>query len=225
MQTGSLCAGTTRGASRACDLAIAASRSPTGVRWRPTRGPQWDDNDGRAPSTMPREVLICLRRNPVPKLPVLTVSRSRKSDTAPDHANPAATTPGRTVPAHIGVGSKALRLPVALRRCRTDSRHFGGPSYTTPVDATIDKPSHRQDAGWVMVASAVAPVLLVGGWTLAAALQSAGFDPALDTISDLAGSSAARSRCPPGCRGSAESEASRCGPGPIRDSTGSERTV
>ena len=40
---------------------------------------------------------------------------------------------------------------------------------------------------WALVSSAAAPVLLIGGWTLAAALQPAGFDQVSATISDLAG--------------------------------------
>ncbi|MET7403322.1 DUF998 domain-containing protein [Dactylosporangium sp. NPDC005572] len=39
--------------------------------------------------------------------------------------------------------------------------------------------------------SAAAPVLLIGGWTVAAALQPAGFDSLQDTISALAGMGAA----------------------------------
>jgi hypothetical protein len=39
---------------------------------------------------------------------------------------------------------------------------------------------------WGVVSSAAAPVLLIGGWTVAAALQRAGFDPVTGTISALA---------------------------------------
>ncbi len=39
---------------------------------------------------------------------------------------------------------------------------------------------------WGVVSSAVAPVLLVGGWTVAAGLQPRSFDPVADTISALA---------------------------------------
>jgi len=39
---------------------------------------------------------------------------------------------------------------------------------------------------WGVVSSAAAPVLLVGGWTLAARLQPHGFDAVTGTISDLA---------------------------------------
>ncbi|MET7426280.1 DUF998 domain-containing protein [Dactylosporangium sp. NPDC005555] len=42
-----------------------------------------------------------------------------------------------------------------------------------------------------VVSSATAPVLLIGGWTVAAALQPVGFDPLRDTISALAGHGAA----------------------------------
>jgi hypothetical membrane protein len=39
---------------------------------------------------------------------------------------------------------------------------------------------------WGLLSSAVAPVLLVGGWTLAAGLQPGSFDAVADTISSLA---------------------------------------
>lgn len=39
---------------------------------------------------------------------------------------------------------------------------------------------------WGVVSAAAAPVLLVGGWTLAAARQVPAFDPAVETISALA---------------------------------------
>ena len=39
---------------------------------------------------------------------------------------------------------------------------------------------------WGLLSSTAAPVLLIGGWTLAAALQPAGFDPVTETISTLA---------------------------------------
>jgi hypothetical membrane protein len=44
---------------------------------------------------------------------------------------------------------------------------------------------------WGLVSSAVAPVLLVGGWTLAARLQPGSFDAVADTISALAAEGAA----------------------------------
>jgi hypothetical membrane protein len=44
---------------------------------------------------------------------------------------------------------------------------------------------------WARVSSMLAPVLLIGGWTLAAALQPGGFDPRVRTISDLAALDAA----------------------------------
>ena len=40
---------------------------------------------------------------------------------------------------------------------------------------------------WALLSSTAAPVLLIGGWTLAASLQPAGFDQVSGTISDLAG--------------------------------------
>jgi Protein of unknown function (DUF998) len=39
---------------------------------------------------------------------------------------------------------------------------------------------------WAVLSSACAPVLLIGGWRLAAARQSGGFDPVRQTISELA---------------------------------------
>jgi hypothetical membrane protein len=39
---------------------------------------------------------------------------------------------------------------------------------------------------WGLLSSAAAPVLLIGGWTVAAARQPGEFDPVVDTISDLA---------------------------------------
>jgi hypothetical membrane protein len=44
---------------------------------------------------------------------------------------------------------------------------------------------------WGVVSSAVAPVLLVGGWTLAAGLQPGSFDAVVGTISSLAAEGAA----------------------------------
>lgn len=44
---------------------------------------------------------------------------------------------------------------------------------------------------WARASSLLAPVLLVGGWTVAAALQPGGFDSAVRTISDLAARDAA----------------------------------
>ena len=39
---------------------------------------------------------------------------------------------------------------------------------------------------WALESAAAAPILLVGGWTIAAALQPTGYDPIRDTISALA---------------------------------------
>lgn len=44
----------------------------------------------------------------------------------------------------------------------------------------------RPTAWWGLLSSAAAPVLLIGGWTVAAARQPAGFDPLTQTISALA---------------------------------------
>jgi len=47
-------------------------------------------------------------------------------------------------------------------------------------------PGHRRTPWWGLVSATAAPVLLVGGWTLAATRQRGGFDPVRDTISALA---------------------------------------
>ncbi|MFC7531513.1 DUF998 domain-containing protein [Actinoplanes sp. GCM10030250] len=44
----------------------------------------------------------------------------------------------------------------------------------------------RQVKWWALVSSAAAPVVLIGGWTLAAQRQPDGFDSTVDTISALA---------------------------------------
>jgi hypothetical membrane protein len=44
----------------------------------------------------------------------------------------------------------------------------------------------RRTPWWGLVSSAAAPVLLIGGWTLAASRQRGGFDPVVGTISALA---------------------------------------
>jgi hypothetical membrane protein len=44
---------------------------------------------------------------------------------------------------------------------------------------------------WVWVSSALAPMLLIGGWTLAQSRQPYGYDPTRDTISALAAHGAA----------------------------------
>ncbi|MGK5739724.1 DUF998 domain-containing protein [Micromonospora sp. URMC 103] len=45
----------------------------------------------------------------------------------------------------------------------------------------------RAVPSWAVATAAAAPVLLVGGWTVAGARQPAGYDPVRDTISELAG--------------------------------------
>jgi hypothetical membrane protein len=56
------------------------------------------------------------------------------------------------------------------------------PPLTTPIPGA-DGHSVRW---WAIASAAVAPFLLVGGWTLAAARQPPGYDPVRDTISSLA---------------------------------------
>src|ERR1700678_4371481 len=87
-------------------------------------------------------------------------------------------------------GSRELATAPS-HQCATSSR------------AAVDRPG-RSQAGcspmvvvvrsvpwWGLVSSAVAPVLLVGGWTLAARLQPGSFDAVADTISALAAEGAA----------------------------------
>lgn len=50
--------------------------------------------------------------------------------------------------------------------------------HSAPVPAT---------ARWGLWSATAAPILLIGGWTWAAAVQPSGFDPVRDTISALAG--------------------------------------
>jgi hypothetical protein len=47
--------------------------------------------------------------------------------------------------------------------------------------------------GWVLFSSGCAPVLLIGGWTIAASLEGPAYDPAAQTISVLAAYGAAGS--------------------------------
>jgi len=49
---------------------------------------------------------------------------------------------------------------------------------------------HERVPWWGLVSSAAAPVLLIGGWTVAASRQPEPFDPVADTISALAASGA-----------------------------------
>ncbi|WP_369405693.1 DUF998 domain-containing protein [Streptacidiphilus anmyonensis] len=48
----------------------------------------------------------------------------------------------------------------------------------------------RGVAWWAVLSSVLAPVVLVSGWLVSAALQGPGYDPQTDTISELAGSGA-----------------------------------
>ncbi len=65
------------------------------------------------------------------------------------------------------------------------ARVTGGPTPDLPRSAVAARPPV-----WALVSSALAPVGMIGGWTLAAAVQAEPFDPARDTISALATSAA-----------------------------------
>ena len=59
------------------------------------------------------------------------------------------------------------------------------PPLTTPIPGA-DQSTVRTVRWWAVASAAVAPFLLVGGWTLAAARQPTGYNPIRDTISSLA---------------------------------------
>ena len=59
------------------------------------------------------------------------------------------------------------------------------PVTDTGNSVSVD-PSGLDVPGWALVSATAAPVLLIGGWTIAAARQPGGFDPIIRTISDLA---------------------------------------
>jgi hypothetical membrane protein len=64
------------------------------------------------------------------------------------------------------------------------TRQYAPPGYPGRVVVNrVDFPAMRS---FSILSSAAAPVLLIGGWTLAAALQPTGFDPLRETISELA---------------------------------------
>lgn len=56
---------------------------------------------------------------------------------------------------------------------------------TLALDAELPA-TGRRTRWWGLVSSVAAPVLLIGGWTLAASRQRGGFDPVTETISSLA---------------------------------------
>lgn len=64
---------------------------------------------------------------------------------------------------------------------------YGGHGRMAACDRAGPRMSRRPRVPWWgLVSSAAAPVLLIGGWTLAASRQRDGFDPVVETISDLA---------------------------------------
>lgn len=52
---------------------------------------------------------------------------------------------------------------------------------------TLARERRPAAAGWSVLSASAAPVLLIGGWTIAARLQPSSYDPIRDTISVLAG--------------------------------------
>ncbi len=54
----------------------------------------------------------------------------------------------------------------------------------------LSTPAPRPVAWWAVVSATLAPVALIGGWLVAAAVQPAGYDPVRQTISVLAGHAA-----------------------------------
>ena len=73
----------------------------------------------------------------------------------------------------------AVSTGAAEARVPPDYRH--GPAERSPMVVVV-----RDVPWWGLVSSAAAPVLLVGGWTLAAGLQPGSFDAVAGTISSLA---------------------------------------
>jgi Protein of unknown function (DUF998) len=71
--------------------------------------------------------------------------------------------------------------------------HPQPPAVTAAQAGTRPGPSDAQRGvpWWGVVPSAAAPVLLVGGWTIAARLQPGSFDPVTSTVSTLASDGAA----------------------------------
>lgn len=55
-----------------------------------------------------------------------------------------------------------------------------------PPSAVSRQPTGSGTPWWGLVSATAAPVLLIGGWTAAAARQSSPFDPVVETISALA---------------------------------------
>ena len=65
---------------------------------------------------------------------------------------------------------------------------MNSPSIRRPVSWFLQTARVR---GWAVVSATLAPVGLIGGWTLAAMRQGPGYDPVRDTISALAADGAA----------------------------------
>ena len=61
-------------------------------------------------------------------------------------------------------------------------------SHARPTDLSdpLPSPSSARVPGWAVGTAALTPLGMIGGWTLAAAVQDPGFDPVRDTISALA---------------------------------------
>jgi uncharacterized protein DUF998 len=86
--------------------------------------------------------------------------------------------------------SRFFRHARTGRRCRI--AHAGQPWRPHPVRSHVpEREGRSRIPWWVFVSAVAAPVLLVGGWTIAAAQQPHGYDPVRDTISALAAQGAA----------------------------------
>jgi hypothetical protein len=83
-------------------------------------------------------------------------------------------------------GRAAMCLSVASGPGQRQQVPQGGTLATTALGRALPTVGYAERAVVGVLSSAAAPVLLVGGWTIAAALQPSSFDPVTDTVSTLA---------------------------------------
>ena len=87
-----------------------------------------------------------------------------------------------------------MALPDSLRSLGNDRRHPAPPgpvasvfSHTRPSARSWPVRSSRTVPRWAIATAALSPVLGVGGWLIADALQPASYSPVRDTVSVMAG--------------------------------------
>ena len=81
--------------------------------------------------------------------------------------------------ASIDPSGRAAASPVAGSAARPDRRL-----------AARSVPSHRAVPGWALASAGLSPVVLVGAWLVADALQRGSYSPVRQTMSALAGHAA-----------------------------------